>query len=90
LFQRSAEEAWFKSSVTSCEDAYANEVELYRDYCLWIVKNGRGPALTLGGFRDWLTSKGLGEPMRKRGRTYYVGLRLKLKRLVNSDDERAA
>lgn len=86
LFRRSAEDAWFKASVSQVEDAYANELELYRDYCLWIVKNGRGPALTLGDFRDWLSSRGLGEPMRKRGRMYYAGVRLRMRRAEDGRD----
>lgn len=76
LIRRSHEDAWFRSAVVRVDEAYANEIELYRDYCLWIVKHGFGPALSLSDFRDWLRSKGLGEPMRKRGRIYYVGIRL--------------
>ncbi len=77
LLSPSAERAWKRARVSGNEDAYASEIDLYRDYCLWIVRQNRGPALTLGAFRSWLAAEKLGEPARKRGRNYYVGIELK-------------
>ena len=70
------EQGWRRARVMRDQDGHVSEIDLYRDYCLWVVKQDRGPALTLTEFRDWLTREPMAEFVRKRGRNYLVGIRL--------------
>ncbi len=70
------EQSWRRARVIRDDGGHVSEIDLYRDYCLWIVRQDRGPAMTLGQFRSWAEREALGELVRKRGRNYYMGLRL--------------
>lgn len=76
LRKESGELLWRRERVKTDAEAHESEISLYRDYCLWIVDADRGPALTLTEFRDWLAREAIGQPVRKQGRNYYVGVRL--------------
>lgn len=76
FFSPSTAEAWRRARTAKDVTGHASEIELYRDYCLWIVQQDRGPALTLGDFRQWLETEQIGQRVRKRGRIYYVGIKL--------------
>lgn len=71
------EEAWRKARIETAAGCHAVEIDLYRDYCLWLVREDRGSALPLSDFRTWLDKKGIGTPVRKRGRNYRTGIGLK-------------
>lgn len=70
------EQAWRRARVIQDDGGHVSEIDLYRDYCLWVVQQDRGPALTLSAFREWLVREKIGAVMRKRGRNYVVGVRL--------------
>lgn len=76
LLTPAAEHAWRRARVVRDQDGHVSEIDLYRDYCLWVVRQYRGPALTLSAFREWLVREKIGAVMRKRGRNYVVGVRL--------------
>ncbi len=90
LFAPSPAEAWRRARTARDVTGHASEIELYRDYCLWIVKQDRGPALALGDFRQWLEAEQVGEPVRKRGRLYFVGVTLVTPLLGHSVTEQSA
>ncbi len=73
----SQEAMWRKRRLVAAVGEHVDELSLYRDYCGWLIEERRGPALTLSAFRTWLASERVGEVVRKRGRTYYTGLRLR-------------
>ena len=72
-----AETTWWRERVTLDPDGIEAEIDVYRDYCIWVVRNDRGPAVSLAELRESLR----GEPhltvSRRRRTTYYSGIKLR-------------
>lgn len=74
---RSDEAEWYHRRLLASDEGYESELDLYRDYCRWIVEEGRGPSLTLTAFRAWLDREEVGVLARNKGRNYYRGILLR-------------
>lgn len=72
-----AEMAWRRERLIADPDGTAAELDLYRDYCVWVVRNDRGPALSLCELRAYLSGAQNLVVSRRRGTTYYSGLTLR-------------
>lgn len=68
---------WRRERLVEDGTGFEAEIDLYRNYCQWIVENRSGPALTLSEFRDWLASEAIGVVSRNKGRNYYSGVQLR-------------
>lgn len=79
----SSEVLWREARLMERADAYASEMDIYRDYCIWIVRHDRGPALTLSAFRIYLAREAVGQPIRKAGRTFYAGIGLRAEAIAD-------
>jgi hypothetical protein len=74
------EAEWLNARVVkSSEEAYESESALFRDYCAFLVERNAGPALSLGAFRSFLQQQQIGLIVRKAGRNYICGIRLREK-----------
>lgn len=75
LLPRSSNEmAWRTARLVDAPEGHESEIDLYRDYCSWLVEQNRGPALTLTDFRGWLEHQEVGKLVRKSGRNYYAAI----------------
>ena len=77
LISESAELTWRRERAIEQADGFASEMDVYRDYCIWIVRNDRGPALSLSEFRAFMLREAVAQSTRKGGRTFYHGMSLR-------------
>lgn len=68
---------WRQVRLIASPEDYASELDLYRDYCAWVVEHNCGPALSISAFRQWLVADAVGTPVRKQGKNYVTGVSIK-------------
>lgn len=85
LAASSDERRWRGERLVAAAGEHEDELTLYRDYCMWLVTQRRGPAKSLTEFRVWLDAEPVGEGMAKRGRRYRLGVRLRARSEETAD-----